>query len=70
MSYPVPSETCETLVSPEGGGCGRSATFAYPAMGGGWFSMCDDHAKKHRAYSVTIDDARKGRIPRYAPEAK
>lgn len=27
--------------------CGKRATHAYPAMGGGYMSLCQEHAKKH-----------------------
>lgn len=43
--------TCEQLMSerdwPEGHWCGRPATMRYPAMGGGFMHLCDDHGAKH-----------------------
>lgn len=59
-----PSETCETWDPPAGRkACGEPATHAYPAMGGGYHSLCATHAVKHRGYTVTIEQARLGMVP-------
>jgi hypothetical protein len=38
------SSTCEFH---DGGFCGNPTTHAYPAMGGGWMSLCYEHAQQH-----------------------
>lgn len=58
-----PSDTCETLM--QGGEvCGGRAVLAYPAMGGGYHAMCFPHARKHLRYCVSIEEARRGRVPK------
>jgi hypothetical protein len=43
--------------------CGKPATHAYPAMGGGYASLCAEHAPKHLNYCVTIEAAQRGEQP-------
>ena len=57
-----PSKTCETVRG--GVQCGKRAWWAYPTMGGGYHAMCLRHARKHLSYSVAIEDARQGCLPR------
>lgn len=62
--FAPPSETCHVWDPPERRvECGKPATHAYPAMGGGYASLCADHAPKHRSYIVTIEEARRGIVP-------
>lgn len=53
-----PSSTCETWIVNQQE-CGEGATHCYPAQGGGWHSMCADHAKKHlnTVGTVTLREA-------------
>lgn len=43
------SPTCEVLRGKSGlsGVCGDPTSYAYPAHGGGWMSLCDRHGQKH-----------------------
>lgn len=62
--FAPPSETCQTWDPPSTRvDCGEYATHAYPAMGGGYHSMCERHATKHLDYCVTIAGARDGQVP-------
>jgi hypothetical protein len=38
------SPTCQVMI---GRLCGRPTDLAYPAMGGGWMSLCLKHGLKH-----------------------
>lgn len=58
-----PSETCETLLH-DNAPCGERATLAYPALGGGYHAMCFSHARRHLQYCVSIEEARRGRVPK------
>lgn len=65
MTPPV-SHTCEHVDRCNLGhyhACGLTAAWAYPAMGGGYCSLCPEHAIKHRAYCVTIEEAERGVQP-------
>lgn len=42
----APGRFCEVLIR-ERIECGKPATHAYPAMGGGYMALCSYHAKKH-----------------------
>lgn len=48
-----PQGCCEVIVTerahPGGQFCGRPAMMRYPAMGGGWMHLCDEHGAKHAA---------------------
>lgn len=35
--------------------CDRATSFAYPAMGGGWMALCDNHAQKHHPHCIAIE---------------
>lgn len=59
----VVSQTCETRVGPGGAECGEIAVAAYPAMGGGYHSMCRVHVRGHAKYSVSIEAAMRGDVP-------
>jgi hypothetical protein len=62
--FSPPAETCHVWDPPESmTPCGKPATHAYPAMGGGYASLCADHSGKHRTYIVTIEQARLGMVP-------
>lgn len=63
------SATCETWVE-RNTPCGEPSTLAYPALGGGYHAMCDEHAKKHVDYCVTIEAARRGEKPVYPKPAR
>jgi hypothetical protein len=45
------NQQCEVMV--RGRFCGMPTTHAYPAMGGGWMSLCHHHAQKHIGDSGT-----------------
>lgn len=62
-----PSETCETWTH-DRTVCGKPATRAYPAMGGGYMALCDDHAERH-PYAISIDAARRGENPFSTPRS-
>lgn len=38
--------------------CGTPATQRYPAMGGGFMHMCDEHSIKHLDYTEAAPDVR------------
>ena len=62
--FKTPSETCETMLSPRYNVvCGLTAAWAYPAQGGGYHAMCPQHAQKHLSICVTIDEAKRGKLP-------
>lgn len=48
------SLTCETRIGENR--CGKETTHVYPAMGGGWHSMCEEHSEKHRDISSTVSN--------------
>lgn len=41
-----PNRLCEVLICDQIE-CGKPATHAYPARGGGYMALCSEHAKKH-----------------------
>lgn len=36
--------------------CGKPTTYAYPAMGGGWMPLCEEHGRQHLPHAFHIDD--------------
>lgn len=55
--------TCEYIVHWYEGGalplfCGTPATKRYPAMGGGFMYLCDEHSIKHLDYAEDVLNAR------------
>lgn len=55
-----PSETCEHATRIDLGSvtlCGKPSTVAYPAMGGGWCSLCPEHGAKHASFTVPLAEA-------------
>lgn len=36
-------------------GCGRPSVYRYPAMGGGWAYLCDEHGARHADYSEHVE---------------
>lgn len=63
--FAPPRETCEVVIEAPAYVCGKRAVMAYPAMGGGYMSLCAAHGKKHKAYCVSIDAARRGEKPNH-----
>ncbi len=57
-----PSLRCEVQLS-NGDQCHEQSKYAYPAMGGGYMALCDDHAQKHLKYCVTLAAAKRGEVP-------
>lgn len=51
------SPTCEVLRGKSGlsGFCGDPTSYAYPAHGGGWMSLCFRHGQKHLPQIKTIE---------------
>lgn len=54
----VERPTCETIVGwckcGEPHFCGTVARWRYPAMGGGFMHLCDEHGIKHLNYAEAI----------------
>ena len=48
------SPTCEVMRVREF--CGRPTAFAYPAMGGGWMPLCEEHAAKHHPHCSPLGE--------------
>jgi hypothetical protein len=42
--------------------CVEPSDWAYPAMGGGWFALCQDHAEKHLGYCAPVAAIRAGTV--------
>jgi hypothetical protein len=40
------SPTCEHWHGTEHRACGVPTSYAYPAMGGGWMALCEEHAQR------------------------
>lgn len=58
------SPTCEVITNfATDERCGVTSVMAYPAMGGGYMSLCAEHGEKHKAYCVSIEAARRGEKP-------
>jgi hypothetical protein len=64
-----PSERCE-FMRDSMTVCGRQAVAAYPARGGGYCSLCVKHMQPHQHYCVTLDEARRGKLPRMRKRPK
>lgn len=56
------SETC-MVTCDHGFVCCKPATRAYPAMGGGYMSLCPEHAAKHEPDLVSIEAAKRNEWP-------
>lgn len=56
------SPTCEVLNPSRIGSaatfCGAPTARAYPASGGGFTALCEEHGRAHRVYAWTLDDLR------------
>lgn len=57
------STTCEKITARGVAGthemecfCGKPTSYAYPAMGGGWMALCEEHGKKHLPHISPIAD--------------
>lgn len=63
------SDTCEVVLDSDiqpyeaRPRCGKPSTVAYPAMSGGYMALCDGCGERHKAYTVTIEAARRGETP-------
>ena len=62
-----PSPTCEVRDA-HSRPCDRPTTYCYPAMGGGYMALCDEHAGKHLSICVTYAAAQRGETPFHATE--
>ena len=45
LAKPI-NRTCE-VENDQRVACNKPTVAAYPAMGGGWMALCEQHAKKH-----------------------
>ena len=63
MAETIKAPTCEFLIrwAPRERDivfCGTPATKRYPAAGGGYMHLCDEHSLKHLDYAEDVPDVR------------
>ncbi len=50
------SPVCQVAENTTNRWCELPTEACYPAMGGGWMSLCLKHSLKHRPYCRSVDD--------------